>query len=67
MLDYSRKLSNEFVFVRVDFYDINNRIYLGELTFTPTNAWTFYKNEDQRIYLGSLIDITKIKPSLFNK
>ena len=66
MLDYSKKLSNEFVFVRVDFYDINNTVYLGELTFTPTNAWKYFKKED-RIYLGSILNITKIKPSLFNK
>ena len=67
MIDYSRKLSNEFAFVRVDFYDINNRIYLGELTFTPSNAGIFMKNDEQRIYLGSLINLKKIKPSLFNK
>ena len=67
MIAYSKKLSNEFAFVRVDLYDINNTIYLGELTFTPTNSFCFFKNEAQRIYLGSLINITKIKPSLFNK
>ena len=37
MLNYSKKLSEEFVFVRVDFYNIDGKIYLGELTFTPSN------------------------------
>ena len=32
MIYYANKLSQEFVFVRVDFYEIDNRIYLGELT-----------------------------------
>ena len=67
IIDYSKKLSNEFGFVRVDFYEIDNTVYLGELTFTPTNAINPFKNEAQRIYLGSLININKIEPSLFNK
>ena len=37
MLSYAKKLSAEFVFVRVDFYDFNNTVYLGEMTFTPSN------------------------------
>ena len=66
MIEYARKFSNEFVFVRVDLYDINDTIYLSELTFSPTDNRMKYKNEEQRIYLGSLLDITKIRPYLFN-
>ena len=66
MIDYAKKLSKDFVFVRVDFYDLNDTLYLGELTFTPSNILMPFKNEAQRLYLGSLLDITKIKPSLFN-
>ena len=63
MLEYAKKLSKEFVFVRVDFYDYNERIYLSELTFTTSNMLESYKNEEQSIYLGSLLDLTKIKNS----
>ena len=66
MIEYARKFSKEFVFVRVDLYDINDTVYLSELTFSPTDNRMRYKNEEQRIYLGSLLDITKIKPYLFN-
>ena len=66
MIEYARKFSNEFVFVRVDLYDINDTVYLSELTFSPTDNRMKYKNEEQRIYLGSLLDITKIRPYLFN-
>ena len=31
MLRYAKMLSREFVFVRVDLYEINNKVYLGEL------------------------------------
>ena len=35
MIEYSKRLSEDFKFVRVDFYEIQDRLYLGELTFYP--------------------------------
>jgi len=61
MLEYSRKLSADFAFVRVDFYYFKEKIYLSELTFTTSNILMPFKNKEQSIYLGSLLDITKIK------
>jgi hypothetical protein len=66
MLNYSRKLSEEFVFVRVDFYNINGKIYLGELTFTPSNLHFKLKNLEQSIFIGNFIDLTRIKDYLIN-
>lgn len=34
MLHYAQILSNEFPQVRIDFYDIDNKVYFGEMTFT---------------------------------
>ena len=67
LIKYAEKLSKEFVFVRVDFYEINNKLYLGELTFSPSNNIMPFKNQEQRIYLGNLLDVTKIKSYLYNK
>ena len=61
MIEYAKKLSSRFIFVRVDLYEINNVVYLGELTFTPSNAKMAYKNLNQSIYLGNLLDINKTK------
>ena len=66
MIEYAKKLSAEFVFVRVDFYYFNDNIYLGEMTFTPSNLGFKLKNKEQSKYLGSFIDTTKIKNYLFN-
>ena len=66
MIDYAKKLSKDFVFVRVDFYDINNTVYLSELTFTPGNTLHKFKNEVQRKYIGSLLDVSRIKSFLYN-
>jgi hypothetical protein len=66
MIKYSKKLSEEFVFVRVDFYNINGKIYLGEMTFSPSNNGFPLKNRMQSLELGKLIDIKKINKKLFN-
>ena len=66
MIDYANKLSKEFVFVRVDFYEVNNRIYLGELTFSPSNAFITWKDNKQNIKVGGFMNLTKINKKLFN-
>ena len=38
MLECARTLSAPFPFVRADFYDVDGRLYFGELTFTPAAA-----------------------------
>lgn len=46
MLDYARILSKPFPYVRVDFYEVDGNLYIGELTFTPYgNIMTYYKDE----------------------
>ena len=66
ILSYARKLSAEFAFVRLDFYDVNGRVYLGEMTFSPSNVCFTLKNMEQSKAMGTLLDITKIKKYLFN-
>mgnify|MGYP003294027614 CR=1 FL=1 len=46
MIEYAKKLSSQFPFVRVDFYDVEGKPLLGELTFTPYgNMIDYYKPE----------------------
>ena len=61
MLEISKKFAANFAFVRVDFYEIEEKIYLSELTFTPFNILMNYKDKNQSIYLGNLLNITKMK------
>jgi len=35
MLLLARQMAEQFSYVRVDFYQVQERIYFGELTFTP--------------------------------
>jgi len=53
MIRYARILSGPFPFVRVDFYDVDNRPVLGEMTFTPSaGMWSYYNDYGQH-YMGS--------------
>lgn len=46
MIEYARILAKPFPYVRVDFYEVEGKLYIGELTFTPYgNIMTYYKDE----------------------
>ncbi len=60
MINYARLLSSNYCYCRVDFYEVNDNIYLGEITFTPFNSQISYKDKNTEIYLGNLINISKI-------
>lgn len=57
MIEASRSLSKPFPHVRVDFYVIGDKPYIGELTFTP--GYGFFTDE---LYnkLGELVDLSKV-------
>ena len=65
MINYSRLLSNDYCYSRVDYYEVNGTLFLGEITFTPFNSKVKYKNNETQIYLGNLINISKIKSNKF--
>ena len=58
MLACAAKLSEPFEFVRVDFYNIKDKIIFGELTFTPAGCNAQYTATADK-YLGELLDINK--------
>ena len=57
MVEYSKKLSEDFKFVRVDFYEVGGQLYLGELTFTPGAGFFKYRNPEDNKKLGNWIKI----------
>ena len=42
MLQIAKNISEKFDFVRVDLYDLGDRVILGELTFTPQGGIMSY-------------------------
>ena len=57
MIEYSKKLSYDFKFVRVDLYELKNEVRLGELTFIPMNSFFYCKNKNDEIEIGKYIKI----------
>lgn len=61
MRDLSKKLSDNIPFLRCDFYEIDNKVYFGELTFFPaTGMEGFYPDEWDKT-LGGWIDLGLVK------
>lgn len=57
MIEYAKQLSKEFILVRIDFYEINGKLYLGEMTFTPDNGYFIYKDKDTDILYGQKLKL----------
>ena len=57
MFDMASKLSQGIPFVRVDLYDINNRIYFGEMTFFPDSGCDPNLLPETDKYFGNLLHI----------
>jgi hypothetical protein len=52
MIRLAEKLAKDFPFVRVDFFDTDEKLYLAELTFYPGGGWTAYYPESFNKELG---------------
>lgn len=60
MIDLAEKLSYNIPFVRVDFYEVNDKIYFGELTFYPGSGFEEFKPDEWDYKLGNLIDLNLV-------
>lgn len=59
MLEIAKKLSKKFPYVRVDLISLKNKIYFGELTFTPDNGLKRFEPPEVDDQIGELIDLSK--------
>lgn len=55
MIEISKVLSKDFIYVRVDLYEIDGKIYFGELTFTPANGFDEWKGRKSQLLVGELL------------
>lgn len=61
MIEVTRKLAYKFPFVRVDLYNINGKVFFGEMTFYPGDGRIdFYPDEYNR-KIGDMLKLPKIK------
>ena len=57
MIDYARQLAKPFPQVRVDMYDIEGKVYFGELTFTSLGGLMNYFTPLALADMGSKVDL----------
>lgn len=57
MIELAERLSDGIDFVRVDFYEINNRVYFGELTFFPGGGFTPFLSYEMDLELGNMLPL----------
>ena len=61
MVEICRKLSKGIPFVRVDLYNVNGKVYFGELTFFPTSGFGPFTSEEWDNRLGDWLVLPKNK------
>jgi len=57
MIEMSRRMSGQFPFVRVDFYEVGDRIYIGELTFYPGGGFFLFNPKEWDHKLGQMLKL----------
>jgi len=57
MVKMAEKLSENIPFLRIDFYNINGKLYVGELTFYPANGMEGFKPETFDEIMGSWLNL----------
>src|SRR5699024_3295976 len=60
MCEIAGKLSEDFPHVRVDLYNINGKIYFGELTFYDTSGYQNFEPDEFDFILGNLFKVDKM-------
>ena len=57
MKTIAKELSREFSFVRVDFFEVNGKLYVGELTFTPMSGIGKFVPQSWDAILGKMLQL----------
>ncbi len=60
MLNVSKKLSEDFPFVRCDYYIVNDKLYFGELTFTPAAGLYTAETVVHGKTMAELLDLSQV-------
>ncbi len=57
MIDVCNVLAKEFRFVRVDLYEINNKVYFSELTLHPCSGLMSFNDKKYDLELGRMLNV----------
>lgn len=57
MIEIAKELSKDFIFARIDLYNINGKIYFGEITLTPNSGFDPDITMQTDLYFGNKLRI----------
>lgn len=57
MKQLAAKISDKMIFTRIDFYEISNKVYFGEITFYPACGFEGFEPDEWDLKLGQWIKI----------
>ena len=60
MVFLAEQLSRDIPFLRVDFYDVNGRVYFGECTFFPMSGFGKFTSEEWDRKLGEWLQLPEV-------
>ncbi|MFQ6791638.1 MAG: ATP-grasp fold amidoligase family protein [Thomasclavelia sp.] len=60
MINFSKILSKNIPFIRVDFFEVNKKLYFGELTFYPASGFGKFTPDEWNYRIGELINLNLI-------
>lgn len=63
IIELAEILAKDMVHLRVDFYLVNDRIFIGELTLYHGSGFNWFRYRDVEIKMGSYINLKRIKES----
>lgn len=67
MLEIVKELSQDFEYVRVDLYNVDGKIYVGELTFCESSGFGKFTNEEWDYIFGSYWNLELEKGKIINE
>lgn len=59
MIDFSKKLSENTSFMRTDFYEVDGRLYFGEITLYPASGFSKFSPEKWDEEFGKWLEISE--------
>lgn len=57
MLNIAKKLSKNIPEIRIDFYEINNKVYFGEFTFFDSGGFGIFEPDEWDFKFGSMLNL----------
>lgn len=60
MLEMSQRISHNYPFIRTDFYEINGKLYFGEITLYPASGWSKFDPEEYDMIFGNMLTLPEI-------